>query len=148
VVTATVSGTTSETTVYTYTVPGGTLSTNKMIRLTAMGKMQGSVSQTVTVRIKYGTTTIGSYDISATSTTYGFLINASISARNATNSQQSVTEINMNITFGSAMREGMIVGAVKDISEDSATDRDLAITFQPSSTTVTAYMNIVQVELI
>ena len=56
--------TTTETTLYTYSVSGGTLSTSNTLRLTLRGKFTNQDSgSTMTLRIKYGATTLASLAI-------------------------------------------------------------------------------------
>ncbi|MFA5053287.1 MAG: hypothetical protein WC565_04475 [Parcubacteria group bacterium] len=147
VVTATVSGTTSETTVYTYTVPGGTLGTNKMIRLTAL-MAAGANASGITIRVKFGATTIASY---VANTQAGYThgrIDTVISALNSASAQRCSTLIDWGMPYIATLGASTNVGNSFSATEASASDKDLVITLQPAASGVTAYMYAVQVELI
>jgi hypothetical protein len=146
-VTSTVSGTTSETTVYSYTVPGGTLSTNKMIRLTALCAAGGQTSS-ITIRVKYGTTTIASYVASTQSTYRHGRIDTVISALNSASAQRCSTMIDWAMPYTEALGASTNVGNSFPAAEASASDKNLVITLQPTTSGVTAYMYAVQTELI
>lgn len=61
---------TSETTIFTRSIPAGTLSTNKILRFTLIGDAQADTGNpSYTFRIKYGSTTL--YDASTASVTNG-----------------------------------------------------------------------------
>ena len=60
----TIGNTTTETALYTYSVPGGTLGAGNTLRLTLRGKFTNQDSgRTMTLRIKYGATTLASLAI-------------------------------------------------------------------------------------
>jgi hypothetical protein len=146
-VTATVSGTTSETTVYTYTVPGGTLGTNKMIRLTALCAAGGQTSS-ITIRVKFGATTIASYVASTQAAYKHGRIDTVISALNSASAQRCSTMIDWGMVYSEALGASTRVGNSFSATEASASDKALVITLQPTASGVTVYMYAVQVELI
>lgn len=86
--------TVTETTVYSYTVPGGTLGTNRALRLTMVGDYlnnSGVSSQSLTLRCKYGGTLVGGYqqDNNTDADRVAVTFDVVISAANATNAQRS-----------------------------------------------------------
>ena len=90
----TVANTTVETTLYTVSVPGGTLSTNRRLRLGLLCQWGYSINDTVTVtlRLKYGATTIASIanggdGTNVAVTAGGLKIEACVSGDGATGSQ-------------------------------------------------------------
>lgn len=100
---------TTETSVYSYSVPAGTLSTNRAIRLTLTGKIHtDTTTESLTIKVKFGGTTIANTGaVSYTATTnIPFELVCTINANNATNSQRAVTRwtrgaVNQNVTDGS-----------------------------------------------
>ncbi len=120
-----VSGVTSEQTLYTFSVPGGTLSTANMLRLRIWGtQIDGNTTGNV-YRIKYGGTTM----LTITTTTVfltaaTFRIDVVLNANAATNAQRML-----------ALVEGFtIVGTptLGTAAEDSTAAKSLAVTVQPS----------------
>jgi len=86
--TATVSNTTTETTVYSFSVPGGTLGTGNALRF--RGAMDFTTnSGSIQLRLKYGSTTIVPLGTFAQDSNGSFL-EALLKADGATNSQQAV----------------------------------------------------------
>ena len=151
----TVSGTTAETTVYTYTVPGGSLSTNRMLRLTLLGYVTAysASTQTLTVRVKYGGTTLFTYAAAtaATTTDYALRVLSEISALNSASAQWATTECDRGYNASIAgTASGTTTRAIAGCpaSVNSAADQTLTVTFQPSHTGLSALTKIVQVELI
>ena len=149
----------AETTVYSYTVPGGTLSTNRMLRLTAIGDILNNSggAQSLTVLVKYGATTIltmatGS-NLSASANRSSMLIQAWISAKAATNAQVAGGNLRINNVGGSGTAADMSVdrNAVNNsIAEDSTADKALVVTVQlgASNGSFSAKVYTVQLELI
>lgn len=60
ITTATISNSTAETTIYTYNLPANTLSTNKILKIVVAGTYLNNSggNKTVTIRMKYGATTV------------------------------------------------------------------------------------------
>jgi len=83
--------TASEITLLSYSVPGGMLGVDKMIKLTAYGDSlyNNSTSDTITIRLKYGTTTIASWTStsSLSATRKSFHLECNLMASGATNTQ-------------------------------------------------------------
>lgn len=88
----TVTNSTAEASFFSYSVPGNTLGTNKMIRVTIMGEYAYAVGNSITLRFKYGATTISAVSgISAANVnaaTKGWVLRVYLVAKNATNSQK------------------------------------------------------------
>lgn len=61
----TVASTATETNLYSFSVPGGTLATNSVLVLTASGVYGSNESDNVTLRLKYGATTVAAHSITA-----------------------------------------------------------------------------------
>ena len=95
----TVASTTTPTSIYSFSVPGGTLSTNRILRLTITGvyvNTHGSNSA-LTVIATYGATTLvsGSIGSFATNTVGPFRLIITLNGNNATNSQRSEVQIDL-----------------------------------------------------
>jgi hypothetical protein len=151
----TVVNTTVETTVYTFAVAGGTLGTNKTLHLSLIGDFlnNSGASCTLTVRVKYGGTTIFQAAITNVNTGANrapLLLDVEITAANATNAQRAKT-----VWFYDAVNSGGVAGiaVTKDyvggggqgvlaagsgfgfavhnaVAEDSTASKNLVITFQ------------------
>lgn len=96
VTTADVVNTTVETAVYSFSVPGGTLGTNRALRLTLIGDYlnNSAGTRTLEMRTKYGGTTIFDQAITAIAidtVRRGFSFVTMLSAQNATNAQVAST---------------------------------------------------------
>lgn len=128
-----------ETTVYTFSVPANTLSTNRTLRLHMSGSQlnNSGVTRTLTIRIKYGATTL--YDSSGMSlSTNGFrrAIEATLNltAANATGAQRSDCILNISGTDAVAGAGKLVVGDFQanhiTVAEDSTTALTLEITAQ------------------
>ena len=144
---------------YSYTVPANTLSTNKMLRLTFIGDYlnDSGVTRSVTVRIKYGATTIGSIaqgGLTTTPSRWGLLFTTEMSANNATNAQ--VARTNWSVTNAgdvTGVASGLLANRVSvhnAIAEDSTAAQNLVVTIQhdAAATTISAKAFTVQLELI
>ena len=117
--------TASETTIYSYTVPGGTLSTNKMLRLTLLGELKNTAgSCTTTIKVKYGSEEIFS-DTEVTTNSAGtkvWTINCLLAATGSTSAQFADTLY----SYGPST----ITHKQDTASQDSTSDKDLAVTVQ------------------
>lgn len=131
--------TVAETTLYTFTVPGGSLSTNKVLRLIVIGDVlyNNVNTDTATLRVKYGATTVlnsGAVDLGALQATranYQFTV--WLQGMGATNSQRGF--------FGAADEDGSTAHPIRSFvtgtaAEDSTVNKDLVITIQWSAASV------------
>ena len=149
---------TTETTMYTYTVPANTLGTNGMIRISYVGELLNNTggSATLVVRVKLGSTTVFDSNtiLAATnsSSERSLFGHCWIAAANATNAQVSGGQISLGATSTTGGQAG---GAVfrpeavhNTIAEDSTTDLTLSITFDfaTASASLRADLNFVQTE--
>jgi hypothetical protein len=154
---------TAETTVFSYTVPGGTLSTNKMLRVTLLGDYfnNSGGTSTFTVRAKFGGTTFFSANptLAALATRRQVVLNLTLSAFNSTSAQVGsgslYTDNNGDASNGVAT--SMIAapgvwyaGMKNNLAIASASDAVLLISFQhgTSNASISAKSHVVQVELI
>lgn len=91
---AEVVNTTTETTVYTFTVPANRLGTTRALRLSLIADTLANDGGTpsITVRVKFGGTVIGVYTeaLSSTANRFAWRIEALIAMANATNAQRSL----------------------------------------------------------
>lgn len=97
---AAVTNTTTETTVYSYSVLGGTLSTNRALRITLIGDWinnTGGAAASVNLRVKFGGTLIGWFlpTGAANAGRYPIRLQGVLSAANATNAQRFVATMDM-----------------------------------------------------
>lgn len=81
-----------ETTLYSFSVPSGTLSTTNAIRLSLAGYIDmNTTSVNGTIKVKFGGTVIASGVVASTATTKGgFYLDAIVSSMGATNVQRAV----------------------------------------------------------
>ena len=156
---ASVTNTVTETTVYTTTVAANTLSTNRMLRITALADYLNNdgAARTLTIRIKYGTTTYATYALSLgnSATIRPVMIDSALSALNATNAQVGGARFWVENAVGVAGNAGASLangnGSMHAaVAEDSTGALALAITVQhdTASSNITFRMHAVQVELI
>lgn len=141
---------TTETDMYTYSVPGGTFSTNKSIRVTFIADYlnnSGGASN-FTVKVKYGATTVfssGAISMAASATRDAVFGTFVISAFGATNAQKSSGDLRVQSNGGgvagvaNAQSASMqIFSAVHTgVTEDSTGALNLKITFQHGSSGAT-----------
>lgn len=117
-----VSNTTSETTLYTFSIPGGTLGTNRMLLLrTFMTSTHFNAAGTL--RFKYGATTLVTLSFPSTAGVRTYMIDLMLRANGATNAQ-----VALGCIFGS-----MTAGASGTANEDSTANRNLVMTWQYSA---------------
>lgn len=157
---ADVTNTAAETTVYTYTVPGGTLSTNKMLRITLIGDSLNNTGGGVnlTVKLKYGATTIlstGATSIGADASRRMVVFTAVLGAQNSASAQTAWGEFKQAAggaggTMAAFSGSAVILEGLGTATENSATDLALAITAQWASANANLSFRpyIVQVEQI
>ena len=133
--------TTTETTIYSFTVPANTLGSDRAIRLTLIGDHLKNIggADTITIRIKFGATTIFSsvLNTGASADRRAILIEFFLSANNATNAQVASTHYLMgtnNTVGGAGTSISADVFAIHNsIAEDTTGALALVITFEHSA---------------
>jgi hypothetical protein len=138
VATATISNSAVETTIYSYSVPGNTLSTNKILKIIVSGTYlnNSGANRTVTVRLKYGATTIISAvtgNIGTSATTGEFYYVFYLNAAGATNSQEATFEGRHTSGGGTALT----FGDTGTAAIDSTSAQTLLVSAQLSAATAT-----------
>lgn len=141
-----VENTTTETTIFTHSIPGNTLGTNKLLRLTISGDYLGNsaTARFITIRVKYGATTIyadATNTIVIDASRRAVLLTVLVGAANATNSQVLGGYINVSDPGGTTSGTGDVaddeIFAHTSIqgfaSEDSTLAKDLTVTIQHSA---------------
>lgn len=139
----TVTNTTSETDLISYAVAGGTLSTNKAIKLRmAMSAGWTTNGSSLTVRVKYGATTLATfiYDPTAATTQTGYMIiEGMIIGAGATNAQESnFTAFSNGMTDPATLANNVRLETAT-AAEDSTASKNLVVSvqWQNSSTDLT-----------
>lgn len=133
----TIVNTTTETSSWSVSIPGGTLGTTHQLRITVLGECQ-SGAHTITVRVKYGATTVLSGTFPA-SNNASFAFRGWLSALAATNAQLAYGEYihGTTTTNNGAMDQNS--GGVPEmaidstIAEDSTAAKTLDFTIQHSA---------------
>lgn len=137
VTTVDVTNTTTATAVYSFTVPGGTLSTNRALRLTLIGDFLNNLSTTwgqLEVTVSYGGSTFlgfgplaGSFPVSAVRR--ALEVHAVISASGATNAQVATGRLRIADPTGANALDydGQFVGTG---AVDSTVNQTVQVTFQ------------------
>lgn len=144
----------TETTIFTFSVAGGTLSTNNMLRLTLVGQIQGGAAAdyTATIRLKYGATTMATGTFKATDWSNSFVANlpantgvtfiGNLAANGATNAQVATLQAECAKVFAwdstgtlvlCAGRFNTATTARGTAAEDSTLAKTLAVTLQWST---------------
>lgn len=136
--------TTTETSVLSVTVPGGTLSTSNALYFALVGSFENDTgaTRTTTMRVKYGGTTIFTGVISFSSAFVdrsALLVDVWLNAHGATNAQTLRAEARLGINSGSvdggdflSADAGHRVGFARNIAIDSSVNQTFEITFQNS----------------
>lgn len=142
-----VSNTNVETSVYSYSITGGTFSTNNIVRLVLTGYIDlSATSANLTLRVKFGSVTIGTGVIAATASTKGGVhLEVIINANNATNSQRSICTV-QHVLNNAALTDGNFdtgpstvrVAAYSSLAEDTTTAKTLEVTAQWGNTATTS----------
>jgi hypothetical protein len=136
---AEVTNTTTETTVYTFSVPGGTLGTNKALRLKLLGDHfnDDGASRDLTIRVKFGGTTIlsGTLTVTATSGRLPFIGEVQLVAANSALAQIASGDFimgNQGSASGTMAATGFtfLNGMHNAVAEDSGVNRTLSVTIQ------------------
>jgi hypothetical protein len=137
-----VTNTVTETSVYSYSVPGNTLGTSNGLRLVLTGLSHVDTSSaTVTVRVKFGGTTFATAVLNLTAThNGGYKIEVLLNANGATNSQRAVVvsqffNLGASETVAVLTQGSSTVGiAYHDaLTVDTTTAQTLTVTVQWSS---------------
>jgi hypothetical protein len=162
----TVVNTTVETTMFSYSVPGGTLGTTHALKFSGVGDFgnnSGTTSYQFVLRIKYGATTIAQHVFANLNTgnfTQPLTIDAELHAYTATNAQRARSHVGFDgiahgdansgiaitrdfaggsgggITLGTA--SGLPTFSVHNgVAEDSTAAKNFTVTFQFSGTDAT-----------
>lgn len=145
----TVTNTTTETTVYSKTIDGGTLGSHKALRLKMQARVIHSVVQDMTIRFKYGATTLLTITIPAglatadKSADIEFLLTAS----GATNAQRASGRVDMQDQANQLYTRWNQEGTA---TEDSTASKTLSVTVQwaIASTSLTFAQSWVGLELL
>lgn len=134
---------TAENTLLSYSVPGGTLSTGNVIRVTMHVNPLGvTVGNTWTLRFKYGATTLTTFTYTGSSSNLGAAgkMEFLLAGAGTTSSQNGSYALSMGQNFyvGNANSVPQIFGesAQGTASEDSTASKTLAITSQHSNSGV------------
>lgn len=147
---------TTESTLYTFSVPGGTLSTDRALRLTLIGDYLKNDVNSLTIRIKYGATTVLSSvlsdgEITSDASRRAIMVDFVLSAANATNAQVGSIRVSVgaaNTIAGSAAAVALTeVGASTAVAEDSTGALNLVVTGQHSASTANASFRVHVVQL-
>lgn len=121
----TVTASTTETTLFTVSIPGGTLGTNNAIYYRFHGTHDttgGAGSTEGTFRVKYGGTTIATFTSGGSAAEVDVIIEGSVIAHNATNAQKAEAVSFANLSLNT--RE------LSTAAVDSTVAQDLVITVQ------------------
>lgn len=130
-----VTNTDAETTVYTFTVPGGSLSTNQYLEYIGEFKVTSLLTPpSITIKAKYGAAvvTVAALAILASITDVPFTLKVKVYAIGATNVQKIVCELlEGGVVVADTTATILKAGAG---SEDSTADKAFAITIEPDAT--------------
>lgn len=143
-VTTDLNNTTVETSAFSVTVAGGTLSTSNALHLSLVGQFENDTgaTRTTTMRVKYGGTTIFTGVVSFSSAfteRSALLIDVWLYAHGATNAQTLRAEARLGLNSGSvdggdflSADAGHRVGFARNIAIDSSVNQTFEVTFQNS----------------
>lgn len=140
----TVSGTTVETTIVSFTVPGNSMGTNGTVRLTVAGTFVASaIATTFTLRIKFGGTTIYqdvSPSIGVSATLRAWSIDVHIVNANSASSQTGGGEVSVSAASAATTGVGALAAALTggpvrlgSSAIDTTADQALLVTVAHSS---------------
>jgi hypothetical protein len=123
--------TTNELTAYSVSIAGGHLSTNNLLRLTLIGKIKTSnATRTLTIRLKYGGTTLSTVVLKSFSATdQPLIIQGYVAGDGATNAQ--IGAVGVPVGAGFILQEAS-GGSEAAGAADSTTSQTLAVTLQLS----------------
>ena len=128
----TVGNTATETSIYSFSVPGGSLSTNRRIGVKLFGKWSGDGSHALTIRAKYGATTICSleyFNSGGTPSNAPFNIQFDLTSSGATGTQNGFLQAQAYAAFEIIDSSGQ-QASFGTATEDSTADKTLNITVQ------------------
>lgn len=128
----TVGDTVTETSIYSFSVPGGSLSTNRRIGVKLFGKWSGDGSHALTIRAKYGATTICSleyFNSGGTPSNAPFNIQFDLTSSGATGTQNGFLQAQAYAAFEIIDSSGQ-QASFGTATEDSTADKTLNITVQ------------------
>ena len=128
----TVGDTVTETSIYSFSVPGGSLSTNRRIGVKLFGKWSGDGSHALTIRAKYGATTICSleyFNSGGTPSNAPFNIQFDLTSSGATGTQNGFLQAQAYAAFEVIDSSGQ-QASFGTATEDSTADKTLNITVQ------------------
>lgn len=150
--------TTSETSVYSYAVPGNTLGSTKKLRLTLLGDYLNNSGggDTFTVRVKYGATTVATLltgSLAANAARRPVRVDAEVAAFNSTSAQMSYSVLRVGPAGVTGTGGG--AGNIYDnghnaVAEDSTASKNLVVTVQHTTgaATISFRANTVHVEIV
>jgi len=131
----------TEQTVYSFTVAGGTLSTNRLLRLTVFGEIlnNSGTARTLTLRAKYGGTQFAGpaiATIASSASRRAVRLTALLAADGATNAQQGQAELHVGSAVGVAGPDGTATAGAANLditahtalAIDSTTNQTLLVT--------------------
>lgn len=135
--------TVAETSIFSYSVPGGTLGTTRMLRLTMIAGYNNNsgANRNITIRLKYGATTLvtlGINGVPASASTRFFKLEALLTANNATNLQVGTLRVMVggagqgNIATDLTSVDPAIFENLADAPEDSTAAKTLTVTAEHS----------------
>lgn len=128
----TVGDTVTETSIYSFSVTGGSLSTNRRIGVKLFGKWSGDGSHALTIRAKYGATTICSleyFNSGGTPSNAPFNIQFDLTSSGATGTQNGFLQAQAYAAFEIIDSDGQ-QASFGTATEDSTADKTLNITVQ------------------
>ena len=128
----TVGDTVTETSIYSFSVTGGSLSTNRRIGVKLFGKWSGDGSHALTIRAKYGATTICSLEYlnsGGTPSNAPFNIQFDLTSSGATGTQNGFLQAQAYAAFEIIDSSGQ-QASFGTATEDSTADKTLNITVQ------------------
>lgn len=131
----------TKTTVYTFSVPGGTLSTNKVLRLTAIGDYLNNTggADIFTMTVEYGATILLTYSLNmgANASRRDLQFHAMLAAANATSAQTCGGTAwlgSVGAAAGTMIAPGSnLFSGINTATEDSTAAKTFKVTFQHSS---------------
>jgi hypothetical protein len=133
-----INGTTTETTVATFDVPGGTLGTDKAVRFTLLGNISNTTGSNndITIRMYYGSAVVGSLIYTHSSDGYFYVATVTgllMNKNGATNDQTGRLHLSLardNVNANPIERES---GDATTLTQDSTQTKTLKITVQHSN---------------
>lgn len=152
--------TTTETTVYSFSVPADSLSTNRMLRMTLLGDYlnNSGTIRTVTFRVKYGATTMLTFDgaggtLAASASRRSVRLMVELSAKNSNSAQIAHGNLHVGATVGDGADGAKSydhVAVHNGVAEDSTGALTFAVTVEHSFAHASASIKVeaVQLELI